>query len=85
LRLLQGELRPLLREPRRWLEARHQIHHGFGKDDAQDGDRSEEWQHEGEDGVGEVPGVLFTVFGDTLDEERDEGRVEDATQEEVVD
>jgi hypothetical protein len=52
------------------LEARHEVYQRLGEDYAEDGDRGEERQHEGEDGVGEVLGVFFAVFGDTLDEER---------------
>jgi hypothetical protein len=78
LRLLRGELC-------RALKGRREVHQGFGEDDPEEGHRSEGWQYQGEDGVGEALGVFFAVGGYALDEERDKGRVEDAAQEELVD
>ena len=84
-REVEGLLRVLRREVLRARPVRREVHQWFGEDDPEDRQDGEERQDQGEEGIGEAPGVLFAVGGHAVDEERDEYRPEDAAHEEVVD
>ena len=56
-----------------------------GEDNAGGGYHRQERQHEGEQRVREVPGVLVAVGGHPLYEKRDKNRVEDTAEEKLVD
>ena len=65
--------------------SRTQVYQGLGEDHAQEGDRGEERQEQGEESVGEALRVLFTVVGHPLDEERYEDSVKDLARVHSID
>jgi hypothetical protein len=77
-RRIRGELprgRPVRREG----------HQRFGEHHAEQRNRHEQRQHQGEQGVGEASGVLLSLLRHAVHQQRDEDGVEDPAHEKLVD
>ncbi len=58
---------------------------GPGKDDAKEGKKRHQRQHQGKQGVGQAAGVVLAVAGDTVHQDGYEDRIQNPAQKKLVD